>query len=189
MKTQLRQTGIRPLILAIVAGGCLLGARDATAQASVTPQITSNGGDVRDLGGGGEMFSTIGEPIAVDSISTVDDKVTWTGFWQITPIGPIASVHDAPDGGTTAFAAITGAAPDPFTSELELRVNLARPGRVELVVFDVVGRQVGTLVDRDEEAGTLRLRWRPEGIDAGSYVIQLLVDGAPTSARLVHYAK
>lgn len=174
-----------PVLLALFVAA--LACPEARAQSGgMFTQTTSNGGDNRPLGSG-EMYSTIGEPVASDSINTVDDGATWTGFWQVTPIGQVAGVREWAGSGAAAGTGITAALPDPFTDELELRVSLATAAEVELIVYDVFGRRAGKLVTGRREAGTLALRWRPEGLPVGSYLLQLVVNGETADARLVHY--
>ena len=174
-----------------VAAAALLAltlATPAHAQGSAITQITSNGGDVRDVGAG-TMYSTIGEPVASDSIGTVDDKTTWTGFWQITPIGVIAGVREEAGPTAAAETAITWAGPDPFAGELGVRLALAQAAVVELAVHDMFGRRVELLAQGRREAGTLMLRWQPEGLAAGSYLLNLTIDGRLAGSRLVHYVR
>ncbi len=68
--------------------------------------------------------------------------------------------------------------PNPFRSETLLRYTLHRTGPVELVVFDMLGRPVRTLIQGRQAAGTYVLHWdgrddagRP--LPAGLYVYRL----------------
>jgi hypothetical protein len=162
------------------------GVSSALAQSAVVTSATSNGGDLHE-GSYGEIYSTIGEPVASDSLSVTDNESTWTGFWQVMPIGPVAGIREEISPWGASATAIAAAAPEPFASELDIKVGLARPGQVRLIVFDMLGRPVGTLIDGHREAGTLRVFWAPEGLDGGSYILQLLVDGESYGSRLVHY--
>jgi hypothetical protein len=167
----------------------LLGLAISSARAQSTIEIssTNNGGDLHE-GSYGEMYSTIGEPVASDSASTVDDKATWTGFWQVMPIGGISGgVHEEAQAWAASSTAIASVAPDPFTTELEVKVTLAHGADVRLVMFDMLGRPVGALIDGHREAGTLRVVWTPEDLGSGSYVLQLVVDGESYGSRLLHY--
>jgi serine protease len=59
--------------------------------------------------------------------------------------------------------------PNPFRSLTAIRFGLARAGRVELRVFDVNGRVIQTLVDKDLGAGRHDVQWRGEN-DRGERV-------------------
>jgi len=170
--------------LLLATAGMLVCSLGASAQSlvlqdvNIDPSATSNGGGYIS-GGYGEMYATIGEPFASDSISVgiTKNETTWTGFWQITPIGPISSVREEFIGGSTLVTAITKAYPSPFSSMLTVDVALGRPGKVDLGVYDLTGRKLGSLLGGMREAGTIRVAWRPEGIPSGSYLVRLVVDG------------
>jgi len=71
------------------------------------------------------------------------DIMLWMGF-QGYPVD-IAGVPDA-----AAFSAV--AAPNPFNPLTNIRYTAPRPGRLTLKVFDLRGRLVRTLLDRQVEA-------------------------------------
>lgn len=167
----------------------LLGAATGLAQSTIEISSTSNGGDLHE-GSYGEIYSTIGEPVANDSTSVGSNEATWTGFWQVVPILPADTSigsYEERRGGFASESAIVSAAPDPFSTELQVTVSLARVSNVRLLLFDMMGRPVGSLIEGRREPGMIRVFWHPEGLDAGSYMLQLLIDGEARGTRLVHY--
>lgn len=162
-----------------------------TAQeAQIDPQITSNGGELQQ-GNFGEIFSTIGEPFALDSmdVSASSDEATWIGFWNIVPSDTTSGVYEEWSSGGSGANGITVAAPNPFTEELQVYVRLETPGNVRLSAYDMLGREVQLLIDGPREAGTTRIRWQPEGITPGSYILRLEIDGTELPARTIQYVK
>lgn len=180
------------LRLAGLLGLLALPTSDILAQetASIETSIMSNGGDNRE-GGFGEMYSTIGEPVAADEVQAIDDKSTWTGFWQITPINTdtITGVREVLEPSAAESTGIGRVAPNPFASRLAIEIPLARPGTLRLTAYDMLGREAAVLAEGRREAGTLRIEWEPEGLEAGSYLLQLTVDGEHRASRLVRYFK
>lgn len=175
----------------IVAAGIALGAGEARAQAAsqdtIDPQIHSNGGD-HQAGAFGELYSTIGEPFAADSVSfgTGDDEATWTGFWNVVPSDDsVTDVREewAPIG--SGENRIASASPNPFPNELQLYVRLERRCVVRLSVYDPLGREVALLAEGTREEGMSRYFWRPQNLAPGSYVVRLLVDGRICSTQTV----
>jgi len=188
MKSHIRYRN-RPWMRGCLAGSfglLLLCAGELAAQsAAIDVAVVANGGDNRS-GSYGEMFSTIGEPFAGDEVKVTDDESTWTGFWQVLPVGPISGINEEFDP-ATASATGCSAVPNPFSSTLDIEVRLAHAGQVRLVAYDIVGRPAAVLLEGRREAGTIHLDWKPGGMQAGSYLLRLTVDGMELPARIVHY--
>jgi hypothetical protein len=96
----------------------------------------------------------------------------------------------APGAPAPAGAALASAAPNPFAAGTVIRWTLARAGRVELSVFDLVGRQVRTLADGPALAGPHTVEWN--GLDdsgrhvvPGVYFYRLRADGRSEAKRVV----
>lgn len=81
--------------------------------------------------------------------------------------------------------------PNPFCRRTEISYVLTRPGRMKLVVYDALGNQVATLVDRQQEPGQFSAVWnrcdaagRP--VPHGAYFCRLHAgDGQVTGKLLV----
>ena len=76
--------------------------------------------------------------------------------------------------------------PNPFNAATVLRFRLERPGRARLVVLDLLGQLVRTLVDADLPAGTHRITWTGRDDDgsmvgSGVYLCRLVTERAATS--------
>jgi agmatine deiminase len=73
-------------------------------------------------------------------------------------------------------------APNPFRTETRFRFELAYPGHVELVVFDVHGRRVRRLLDGTQPAGPSEITWDGKDdagrrLPAGVYQFRLRAAG------------
>ncbi|WP_426059522.1 DUF4394 domain-containing protein [Hymenobacter sp. B1770] len=75
--------------------------------------------------------------------------------------------------------------PNPMTSATRLAFTLTQPGRVEVGVFDVVGRCVGTQASGLLGAGLQVLAWQAAGQKPGLYTVRLVVNGQPAAVRQV----
>jgi hypothetical protein len=85
---------------------------------------------------------------------------------------------------------VLSAYPNPFRASTTLLYELDHPGLVTLAAFDVQGRQVSTLFEGPQAAGTYRQRWT--GLDrhgvrlpAGVYYLRLRTDGQVTVRPIV----
>ena len=159
-------------------------------QDEINPQTTSSGGEIQQ-GEFGTMFSTVGEPLASDSVFLDVDggEATWTGFWQVMPTDTTLGIYEEWAAGGIGASGITSAAPNPFSDEILLYVRLETPGNVKLSVYDMLGREAQVLIDGHREAGTSRVRWQPEEIEAGTYVLQLEVEGVQYPTTTIQYVQ
>ncbi|WP_420454550.1 FG-GAP repeat protein [Rubrivirga sp.] len=69
------------------------------------------------------------------------------------------------------------AAPNPFRDGTAVRFALAAAGRVRLVAYDVLGREVARLVDGPLGAGPHEVRFEGRGLPAGPYLLRLDAGG------------
>lgn len=159
-------------------------------QAEIEPQTVSNGGEHQE-GSFGELFSTIGEPFAGDSVSLDIDggEATWTGFWNVLPGDTTSGVVEEWAAFGSGSSAITAAAPNPFSDELTVYVRLESPGMVRLTAYDALGRDVQHLIEGPRESGTSRIRWQPEGLTPGTYILRLTVDGLEYPVKTIRYVR
>jgi hypothetical protein len=63
--------------------------------------------------------------------------------------------------------------PNPFNPSTIISFELASKSTVSLRVFDVLGREVMTLVSGELPAGTFERQWEPDGLASGVYIYQL----------------
>ena len=84
----------------------------------------------------------------------------------------------------------TGNHPNPFYSQTWIDYELAEASPVKLIIYDVYGRVVKTLVDENQPAGARSVRW--DGNDnhgnrvvSGIYIYQLLVGNASGSGKML----
>ena len=81
-------------------------------------------------------------------------------YCQSTGVGD----GDTPDARPLAFR-VEPAFPNPFNPSTTIRFSIPHAGRTRVVVFDLAGRVVRTLVDEDLAAAAHAVEWR--GLDAG----------------------
>jgi hypothetical protein len=83
--------------------------------------------------------------------------------------------------------------PNPFNPLTTIAYSLQEPAHVRLVVYDIGGRQVSTLVDEYQSGGRHTARWNAEGfaeskLASGMYIARLQV-GEQVSVKKMIYAK
>lgn len=76
--------------------------------------------------------------------------------------------------------------PNPFNPSTNIRYALAEPSKVSLIVFDVMGRKIATLVDNESRlAGTYTSHWNGSNAASGIYFLVLQTSKTIKSQKLV----
>jgi len=75
--------------------------------------------------------------------------------------------------------------PNPFNPSTTIRFSVGMYGRTSLRVYDVLGREVATLVDEWQEAGRKAIQWNAEGFASGVYFYRLVAGDFVATKRLL----
>ena len=78
---------------------------------------------------------------------------------------------------------LLGNYPNPFNASTVIRFNLAEPGHVNLTVFDLLGRKISVLLDRNLEINTHQVIFNADNLPAGTYFYRLTVDGQKSTVK------
>jgi hypothetical protein len=71
--------------------------------------------------------------------------------------------------------------PNPFNPTTNIKFNVATGGFAKLVIFDVLGREVATLVSEDLKAGQYAVNYNASNLPSGVYLYRLTVTGDNSS--------
>lgn len=174
---------------------------EATSEAEV--RILASGGDrvlLYESFDGGQTWQTddpgLLNPDAnltgAQDFHVAQDGAIWTAGWGGFILAREAQVVGVGDdvAGLPGVPALDGAAPNPFNPATEIAFSLPRSGHVTLVVHDLRGRTVATLVDGQRAAGTHRAHWdgrddagRPQS--SGLFLARLVWAGGSDSTKLM----
>lgn len=80
---------------------------------------------------------------------------------------------------------LISAYPNPFNATTELTYTLPSPGKISLVVYDIMGREMARLADRWEEAGTHRTTFDGENFSSGVYLARLRSGESEQTVKLL----
>jgi len=64
--------------------------------------------------------------------------------------------------------------PNPFNPVTTIRYELPVRSHVNLIVYDILGREVAVLVDGDQGPGARKVRWNATGIPSGIYFVRMV---------------
>ena len=100
----------------------------------------------------------------------------WLGV--ITDVGPVQP------GLPTEFG-LSQNYPNPFNPSTTIRFELPMSGEVSLKVFDLLGREVATIVSGHKDAGTHIVRWEATSQPSGVYLYRLQASEFLETRKLV----
>ena len=83
-----------------------------------------------------------------------------------------------------AFA-LEGNYPNPFNPSTTIRYALPRPAAVHLSVYDVQGRLVEVLVERQQSPGRYEVVFETDNLASGGYVYRLAAGDVVQTRRMV----
>ncbi|HGY56645.1 MAG TPA: T9SS type A sorting domain-containing protein [Caldithrix abyssi] len=128
------------------------------------------------------MFS-VGETIRVNGVKTVynyEGQVQPGYQDDIEKVQPSAITRTQP----RLFAnRLWGNYPNPFNPITTISYQLSALSDVELTVYNVLGQKVTTLVNKEQTAGSYRLRWNAGNLPGGIYFYRLNINGRMIDAR------
>ena len=76
-----------------------------------------------------------------------------------------------------------GNSPEPFNPETVFQISLPKDGNVQLLIYDLNGRLVGTLLDRSMEAGSYEEAWDAANMPSGMYLARLVTTNGTRTER------
>lgn len=183
----------RTHIARVVQGACVVAALVAlpTQAGAFTLRggVIANGGSpaAGSVNGTHALLGTVGQP-AVGMTGGAAHLVCH-GFWCFGA-SRVVGVEDPPNAGGRIPTELAFGMPTPNPSHGSTAFELALPhaARVDLRVFDVLGREVDQLNVERMEPGDHTLRWNAAEATArgtGLYFVRLLVDGRLVGGRRV----
>ena len=140
-----------------------------------------------DLGGG---WATVNSGLLdsnVCCLALASDGRLYAGTASGQVFRSVGSTNSArePSAGQIAEFVLGQNFPNPFNPSTTIRYGVPRASRIRVVVFDVLGRPVATLIDGWEQPGYHDIRFDATGLASGVYFYRLLADGVFTPARKI----
>jgi hypothetical protein len=75
--------------------------------------------------------------------------------------------------------------PNPFNPETTIKYQIPTPGLVTLKVYDILGREVSTLVNENKIEGSYDFTFNATRFPSGVYIYQLRVNDYVSSKKMI----
>ncbi len=79
--------------------------------------------------------------------------------------------------------------PNPFNGQTVIPFELPKESHVNLKIFDLLGREVETLIDEVRQAGAHSTSWQPTDLPSGVYLARLQTEGGRVEMRTMVFLK
>ena len=153
---------------------------DGKAQSVLQSGVLGSGGGIS-TANGITMYATLGQATIG---RTMKEKIASIGFWYLRRFPAAVPVDQVPTSVKGSFD-ISAGYPNPFSDRSSFQIRLPRPGRLLVRVYDLYGRIVQTLIDREEGAGVVSIFLLSAGLESGRYFIHAMLDNEPRISNII----
>lgn len=151
-----------------------------TAETVLARGVAANGGGEAS-GANNTTVGTVGQMCIGIVIGPA--AIHEVGFWYPPPLGASAVVWQ---GSTLPTQFSLGLArPNPSGQVMLIRYALPKRAQVAIVLYDVSGREVRTLIDAEHDSGYHDLRLTTSGLSSGIYFCRMAAEHFAETKRLV----
>jgi hypothetical protein len=125
--------------------------------------------------------------VMFNSGSTGNDTLNFTHNTNFTDIGWPSNVSDVrfEKGSTPESFILNQNYPNPFNPSTVIRYQIPSDSKVELIVYDALGREVQTLVNGQQGAGVYEVTFNAARLTSGIYFYRLTADEYTSVRKLV----
>jgi hypothetical protein len=140
----------------------------AVAQIVVQHSVFGNGGTVisnREF----QIASTVGQPMI--GVASNSSNNNFAGFWSL-PIELITSIEQISKSIPKEFR-LEQNYPNPFNPSTAIEFALPKVSKVTLKIYDILGREVTTLLDEEMQPGEYKVVFEANELASGVYFYRL----------------
>lgn len=118
------------------------------------------------------------------STYTERPAMTWLRKYLDTVVVPVTSVNTAQQTVPQEYKLYNNY-PNPFNPTTQIEYNIPKVSKVSLKVYDILGREVQTLVNSIQAPGKYSVMLNAQGLSSGIYFYQLTADSFKETKKLV----
>lgn len=150
------------------------------------------GGDILRTTDGGASWSSVGDGLAEFDLvlrlglsdSCVLAATEYSGVWR-RPIAELVTAVPETAPRVPSGYVLRQNYPNPFNPTTTVAYRIPSAGHVTLRVFDLLGREVATLVNETRQQGSHEAQWNAHGLASGVYLYRLESEGYVETKKLV----
>ncbi|HEX04476.1 MAG TPA: T9SS type A sorting domain-containing protein [Bacteroidetes bacterium] len=124
------------------------------------------------------QFYTYDNAVAGTPLTTYGHHVT-------AVVTNLLDVEDVTGSYLPSEFAMGSAYPNPFNPSTTISFNVAQPGNVALIVYNVMGQEVARVVDRDFQAGSYNANFNAAALSSGVYFVRMEATGFNATQKIM----
>ncbi|HVO74282.1 MAG TPA: T9SS type A sorting domain-containing protein [Ignavibacteriaceae bacterium] len=155
--------------------------KTADANYYINSYIISSGGTVNASNQNFQLCSTLGEIFTGRMQGT--NNILQTGFWSVGLF--ITDVNNKSVSEIPKTFELLQNFPNPFNPTTTIRFQTPNKEFVSLRIYDLLGKEVTTLVNEEKPAGSYKVTWNAHGLSSGVYFYRLKAGNFAAIKKLV----
>ncbi len=153
----------------------------SNAQTQIKSSVFGSGGSAT-ASNASRIVGTLGQ--AFIGTTSNESNIAESGFWPQT-IDLVTSVEQIPTEIIPKAFRLYQNYPNPFNPTTTIQFALPKRSSVTLKLYDILGKEVGTLVDEELLPGEYKVSFDAAGLASGVYFYQLEAEGFVQTKKLM----
>lgn len=139
------------------------------AQVRISKSVIGNASGGTMINSSSRMIGTVGQTFIGQSASSVN--ISQAGVW-FKPVAIISDVEETTLSIPIKFQ-LEQNYPNPFNPATTIRFSIPKQSQVTLKIYDVLGREVATIVNKEFESGVHEVVLDSRSLTSGVYIYQI----------------
>ncbi|MBI5403263.1 MAG: T9SS type A sorting domain-containing protein [Ignavibacteriae bacterium] len=109
---------------------------------------------------------------------------TWGGSVIRRPLSELIGIQNITSSIPNYFS-LSQNYPNPFNPATNIKYQIANNKFISLKVFDILGKEIESLVNEKQSAGTYEVNWNGSQYPSGVYFYRLVTDGFTDTKKMI----
>lgn len=118
------------------------------------------------------------------NLSTSDNPAGDTAFFHAVSSEPFIGIEPVSNFIADIFS-LNQNYPNPFNPVTNIEITIPKESFVKLVIYDILGKEIETLVNNELKAGTYKIDWNASGYSGGVYFYKIESEGFTATKKMV----
>jgi hypothetical protein len=127
------------------------------------------------------IFSTLGESL-IGTASNSSNQLL-SGFWSVYKQNVVTAIEDEET--IPMEFKLEQNYPNPFNPSTRIRFSVSEKSNVVLKVFDILGSEVATLVNKDMDIGRYEVEFRADNYSSGIYIYKITAYNFVSTKKMI----